>query len=137
MPCCRRVFNPYFFPYSIQSHAIKGVFSIFALILTKALPKTGVYLNFCAYSNQSYSYFALTITKALPKRVFLLFCSYPNQSPTKKRVFLNFFRLILTKALPQKSVLYPYQKRCFSLFLPLYQPKSYQKECFFSISTFF
>ena len=31
--------------------------------------------------------FALIVTKALPKRMFSLFCPYSNQSPTKKGVF--------------------------------------------------
>ena len=47
----KRVYFSLFLPLKPCSKG--GCFSIFALILTKALPKNGVYLYFCPYSYQS------------------------------------------------------------------------------------
>ena len=121
-------------------------FSIFALILTKALPKgcftlflplfypkpshKGCFLYFYPYCNQSptkmvfYStcIFALTLTKALPQRVFVFICA-----------------LILTIALTQRvvySIFCPYSNQSpiksavFSIFV-LILTRAYQKGCFF------
>ena len=104
-------------------------FSIFALILTKVLPKR-VFLYFYPFTKDQtkivfFPTFALNL-QALPKRCFLFFRSHPNlslktkcvfslffcpfsnQSPTKNGVFFSsIFALVLIKALP-KSVFFLY-----------------------------
>ena len=119
---------PLFLPYSNQSSATNGVFSIFALILTKSLPKWVFFSLFCPNSSQRptkrmfFSSFAPILIKALSLKVFPLFSPYSNQSPTK-RVF-SLFALTLTKALPQRK---------FFSFLPL---KALPKRLFFFIFVF-
>ena len=70
-------------------------FSIFALTLTKALPKKVFF---------SISDFILT--KVLPKKVFFSIFDHILTKALPKRVFFSIFALTLTKALPQG---------CFSL----------------------
>ena len=63
-----------------------------------------------------FSIFALIITKVLPKMVFFLnFCRYPNQSPTKKDVF-SFFILPEPSSFLAKFCLNGGQKREKHLF---------------------
>ena len=82
------------------------LFSIFALVLAKSLPKRVFLLYFCSYASQSstkkgvFSIFTLTLTKAMRQMVFSLFLPYSNQS-TATKVFFSLFALILTKALPK------------------------------------
>ena len=87
---------------------------MFALILTKALPKRVFLLYFCPYSNQSPT-----------KRAFFfsLLCPYSNQSPSKKGVFL--YVCPYSKQSPTKKLV-------FSI-LALTHTKALLKGCFFSI----
>ena len=104
-----------FFALILESPLPKAAFfSIFALILTKALQK-GCFLYFALILTKAqqkivfFSISALVLTKALPKQVFFLnICFNLMQSPATKDVFF-IFALILGKALP---------KRLFSIFLP-------------------
>ena len=84
---------------------------VFSLILTKAQPEC---FFFCPYSyychNGCFSlFFALILTKSMSLKVFSLFCPYSNQSPTRM-VFFSIFALILTNAL---------QKECFFFYFSL------------------
>ena len=116
----------YFCPKSNQRPTKNGVLTMFALILTKALPKMIFLLYFCPYSTQQNVVFSiLFLFSPKPKRCFfsLYFCPYSNKRPTKKGVFLylcpysnqgptikcfsSMFALILTKVLPE-SVFFPY-----------------------------
>ena len=94
------------------------MFSLFALILTKAIPKS-FSLYFCPYCNQS----------TAKKSVFLYYCFNPSQSPAliltqalHQRVFYCIFALILTKNLPLMM---------FFSFVALILPKALPKRFFF------
>ena len=128
-------------------------FSIFALILTKALPKR-VFLTILSYPTQSftkkgvYSIFDLTLTKALPKRVFSLFLPLFFPKPYQKGVFYiiarkyahSSFSSLVQSLLPKDTLLRTYftifalvltkalPKRCFLNFCP-YSIQSHTKNC--------
>ena len=89
----------HFCPYSNKRLTKKGVYSIFAIVLSKALPKRVI------------SFFALNLTKALPQRVVFNIFALILTKVIPKRMCFSIFALTLTKALPQ---------RVFSLFLPLF-----------------
>ena len=68
---------PLFLLFFFNKAIRKRVFlSVFALIITKALPKGVFFYFFIFYSNQSPI-----------KKVFFLILPYSNQSPTKRGVF--------------------------------------------------
>ena len=133
---------PYFCPYSNQFNSnLLGnhktfnkpklyqkwrFFFYFALILTKTQPKKFFFL----------SIFALNLAKALQQRgLFLYFCTYSSQSPTKNGVFLSFctysyqrhtmkgrflyFALILPQK-PTKKVFFFYLSLILTKALPLF-----------------
>ena len=88
-------------------------FSIFALILTKALPR-----------RLFYSICALTITKALPQRVFFsIFALYLTKA-LPKMMFFSIFALILSTLPPRFFFVFfctnSNNSRCLTLFLPLF-----------------
>ena len=87
-------------------------FSIFTLILTKALPKWVFF-----------SILALILTKAIPKGCFSLFCSYSHQTLPSMLFFL-YFALILPTL------------KGFSLFLPLFLPYLTKKDVFLYFSPY-
>ena len=108
-----KVFFLLFCAYSYQSTTKNGVFLYFALILTNVLKQS------------CFPLFSHILTKVLPSRVFfsIFFCPYHKQSTETNGVFLySCLNSMLTSP-----------KMVFSLFLPLFQQKPYQKGCFFSM----
>ena len=115
---------------------LRTYFTIFALVLTKALPKR-CFLNFCHYSNQSLtkncvrlylfpysnqspskkcvlSILLYSYESSTKKGVSLYICRYSNQSPTTKSVLLYF--LPYSNQSPTKKV--------FSIFFSLILTKA-------------
>ena len=104
----------YFCSHPNQCSATKGVFTNFALILTKALPK-----------RVFFSISTLTPTKALPQRMFFLyFCPCSNLCLTKNVVFFIFALNKVVTYLLKKGVFL-----CFVLILS----KVLRKRLFFYI----
>ena len=87
----RVFFSIFFCPYHKQSTETNGVFLYSCLNSMLTSPKNGVF-----------SIFAPIPTKALPKRVFFLYvCPYSYQSPATKVVCFSIFAIILKKTCPK------------------------------------
>ena len=99
-------------------------FSIFALTLPKALATKGVcfFLFLQLFKPKQMGFFSivcpyyrqiffLMLTKVFPKGCFHVFFGPYSKKAGSKRVFCSIFALTLTNALP---------KKCFFLFVPLF-----------------